>query len=67
MVGGKEKQIFPFQKRKKASQPPVQFGKGPGVALDIVAVAVFHIEIHQVHKAEALKFLPGNGRSEWPG
>ena len=55
MVGGNQEQVVRPKLRKRAGKPSVNLLKGGGVALRIIAMAIEHIEIDKIHKAEAMK------------
>ena len=57
VIGGDHKHIIRPQMRQKTSQPAVKGGNGGGVAGHIVAVAIQHIKINKIDKAEAAKIL----------
>ena len=57
VIGGDHKHIIRPQMWQKTSQPAVKGGNGGGVAGHIVAVAIQHIKINKIDKAEAAKIL----------
>lgn len=61
MVGGDEKGVLLFQLGEKAAEPAIEAGHGGGVAVHVVAVAVLHVKIHQIDKAQAGEVLLEQG------
>ena len=61
MVGGDEKGVLLFQLGEKAAEPAIEAGHGGGVAFHVVAVAVLHVKIHQIDKAQAGEVLLEQG------
>ena len=58
VVGSDHHQILLPQGGKESAQPGVKFIQGLGVAHSIPAVAVEHVKVHQIHKAQAME-VPG--------
>ena len=59
MVGGDHHQILLPQPGQELSQPGVKLRQCLRVAVNVPAVAVEHVKIHQVHKAQTVEILPG--------
>ena len=59
VVGGDHHQVLIPQLGQKSRQPGIKFIQRPGVTLRIPAVTEIHVEIHQIHKAQAGKVLLG--------
>ena len=59
MVGGNHHQILVSQLLQEGRQPPVKLRQGSGIAVDVPAVAIEHVEIHQVDEAKPVEVLFG--------
>ena len=58
MVGGDHHHVVLAKGGQERTQPAVELRQGGGVAVDVPAVAVEHVKVHQIHEAQAVK-IPG--------
>ena len=59
MVGGDHHHVVLPQSGQERAQPAVELRQGGGVAVDVPAVAVEHVKIHQIHEAQPVKIPCG--------
>ena len=59
VVGGDHHHVVLPKLLQQAGQPGVELGQGLGVAVNVPAVAVEHIKVHQIHEAQAVEILLG--------
>ena len=57
MIGGEDERVIRPEQRQKAREPPVERRGCSGITLHIVAVAIEHIKINKIDKAQAMKIL----------
>ena len=59
MVGGDHQNILLAQLGQESTQPPVKLRQSPGIAVNVSAVTVEHIKVHQIHKAQTVEISRG--------
>ena len=57
VVGRYHQNVVGFHIIHKRREPRVEFGDGFCISVHVVSVAVFHIEVHKVHKAKPVEVL----------
>ena len=57
VVGRYHQNVVGFHIIYKRREPRVEFGDGFCISVHVVSVAVFHIEVHKVHKAKPVEVL----------
>ena len=60
VVGGDDEEVILTQGGDEVGEPAVELGQRGGVALHVVAVAVDHVEVHEVGKADAVEIPLGH-------
>ncbi len=59
VVGGDHQDVAGAKALQNFGEGPVEFGQRLRVAVHVVAVAVQHVEIDEVHKAQPVEPAPG--------